>query len=193
MFISHRLVFTLTSSSVSVSSLQAAQRELERQRKEEYERRKRGELQVKKEQEQDEIIKLKAKKRSLEMELEAVVSPEQIRSVFTENTKLISYLTWCMQKLRLNHPFLCFYVKICFWFNNYYYFFVQGNKQRQISDRLRDIQNEKKVQETELDLNLQRKETRQQDIYTLHKQIEVCVFGVSRLRFIFEKVLVIHD
>uniref|UniRef100_A0A8D3DTV4 Intersectin 2b n=1 Tax=Scophthalmus maximus TaxID=52904 RepID=A0A8D3DTV4_SCOMX len=36
-----------------------------------------------------------------------------------------------------------------------------GNKHRQISDRLRDIQNKKKLQKTELDLTNQRKETRQ--------------------------------
>ncbi|XP_061601328.1 intersectin-2b [Cololabis saira] len=47
-----------------------------------------------------------------------------------------------------------------------------GNKHRQISDRLRDIHNKKKLQKTELDLNNQRKETRQQDISSLQKQIE---------------------
>uniref|UniRef100_A0A672GQ52 Intersectin 2b n=1 Tax=Salarias fasciatus TaxID=181472 RepID=A0A672GQ52_SALFA len=41
-----------------------------------------------------------------------------------------------------------------------------GNKHRQISDRLSDIQNKKKLHKTELDLNTQRKETRQQDLYT---------------------------
>uniref|UniRef100_A0A3P8S4D3 Intersectin 2b n=1 Tax=Amphiprion percula TaxID=161767 RepID=A0A3P8S4D3_AMPPE len=47
-----------------------------------------------------------------------------------------------------------------------------GNKHRQISDRLRDIQNNKKLQKTEIDLNNQRKETRQQDINNLQKQLE---------------------
>ncbi|KAK1891225.1 hypothetical protein KUDE01_010053, partial [Dissostichus eleginoides] len=44
-----------------------------------------------------------------------------------------------------------------------------GNKQRQISDRLRDFHNKKKLQNTELDLTNQRKETRQQDISMLQK------------------------
>lgn len=52
----------------------------------------------------------------------------------------------------------------------------QGNKHRQISDRLRDFQNKKKLQKTELDLTNQRIETRQQDINNLQKQLEVCVF-----------------
>uniref|UniRef100_A0A8C5GVI1 Intersectin-2-like n=1 Tax=Gouania willdenowi TaxID=441366 RepID=A0A8C5GVI1_GOUWI len=47
-----------------------------------------------------------------------------------------------------------------------------GNKHRQISDRLRDIQNKRKLQKTQLDLNWQRKETQQQDIYNLQKQLE---------------------
>uniref|UniRef100_A0A3Q0RKA4 Intersectin 2b n=1 Tax=Amphilophus citrinellus TaxID=61819 RepID=A0A3Q0RKA4_AMPCI len=47
-----------------------------------------------------------------------------------------------------------------------------GDKHRQISDRLRDIQSKKKLQKTEIDLNSQRKETRQQDINNLQKQIE---------------------
>ncbi|XP_031586760.2 intersectin-2b isoform X1 [Oreochromis aureus] len=47
-----------------------------------------------------------------------------------------------------------------------------GDKHRQISDRLRDFQNKKKLQKTELDLNNQRKEARQQDINNLQKQIE---------------------
>ncbi|XP_026233590.1 intersectin-2b isoform X2 [Anabas testudineus] len=47
-----------------------------------------------------------------------------------------------------------------------------GNKHRQISDRLRDIQNKKTLQRTELDLSNQRKETRQQDIKDLHRQLE---------------------
>ncbi|XP_029945003.1 intersectin-2b isoform X2 [Salarias fasciatus] len=47
-----------------------------------------------------------------------------------------------------------------------------GNKHRQISDRLSDIQNKKKLHKTELDLNTQRKETRQQDLYSLQKQLE---------------------
>ncbi|XP_008298692.1 intersectin-2b isoform X1 [Stegastes partitus] len=47
-----------------------------------------------------------------------------------------------------------------------------GNKHRQISDRLRDVQNKKKLQKTEIDLNNQRKETRQQDINDLHRQLE---------------------
>lgn len=47
-----------------------------------------------------------------------------------------------------------------------------GDKHRQISDRLRDIQSKKKLQKTEIDLNNQRKETRQQDINNLQKQIE---------------------
>uniref|UniRef100_A0A3P9BW86 Osteoclast-stimulating factor 1 n=1 Tax=Maylandia zebra TaxID=106582 RepID=A0A3P9BW86_9CICH len=51
-----------------------------------------------------------------------------------------------------------------------------GDKHRQISDRLRDFQNKKKLQKTELDLNNQRKEARQQDINNLQKQIEVCEF-----------------
>ncbi|KAA8595485.1 hypothetical protein FQN60_010776 [Etheostoma spectabile] len=48
-----------------------------------------------------------------------------------------------------------------------------GNKHRQISDRLRDFQNKKKLQKTEMDLINQRKETRQQDINNLQKQLEI--------------------
>uniref|UniRef100_A0A673C6P2 Intersectin 2b n=1 Tax=Sphaeramia orbicularis TaxID=375764 RepID=A0A673C6P2_9TELE len=47
-----------------------------------------------------------------------------------------------------------------------------GNKHRQISDRLRDIQNKKKHQKTELDLISQRKDARQQDINSLQKELE---------------------
>uniref|UniRef100_A0A087Y0V7 Intersectin 2b n=2 Tax=Poecilia formosa TaxID=48698 RepID=A0A087Y0V7_POEFO len=47
-----------------------------------------------------------------------------------------------------------------------------GNKQRQISDRLRDIQNNKKLQRTEFDLLDQKKDTRQQDLNALQRQIE---------------------
>ncbi|KAM6943444.1 intersectin-2b [Xenentodon cancila] len=47
-----------------------------------------------------------------------------------------------------------------------------GNKHRQISDRLRDIHNKKKLQKAELDLNNQRKETHQQNINSLQKQLE---------------------
>ncbi|CAN9506941.1 unnamed protein product [Ophioblennius macclurei] len=47
-----------------------------------------------------------------------------------------------------------------------------GNTHRQISDRLRDIQNKKKLHKTELDLNIQRKETRQQDLNGLQSQLE---------------------
>uniref|UniRef100_A0A3B4T6Q1 Intersectin 2b n=1 Tax=Seriola dumerili TaxID=41447 RepID=A0A3B4T6Q1_SERDU len=56
-----------------------------------------------------------------------------------------------------------------------------GNKHRQISDRLRDIQNKKKLQRTELDLINQRKETRQQDINNLHKQLEEFQRKLSQL------------
>uniref|UniRef100_A0A1A8EPG6 Intersectin 2b n=1 Tax=Nothobranchius korthausae TaxID=1143690 RepID=A0A1A8EPG6_9TELE len=56
-----------------------------------------------------------------------------------------------------------------------------GNKQRQISDRLRDIQNKKKFQKTEMDLSNQRKETCQQDINSLHKQIEEFQRKLSQL------------
>ncbi|CAJ1048909.1 intersectin-2b isoform X1 [Xyrichtys novacula] len=56
-----------------------------------------------------------------------------------------------------------------------------GNKHRQISDRLRDIQNKKKVQKTELDLTNQRIETRQQDIYNLQKQLEEFQRKLSQL------------
>ncbi|XP_041839803.1 intersectin-2b isoform X2 [Melanotaenia boesemani] len=47
-----------------------------------------------------------------------------------------------------------------------------GNKHRQISDRLRDIQNKKKLHKTEVDLYYQRKDARQQDIHNLQKQLE---------------------
>ncbi|XP_061735340.1 intersectin-2-like isoform X2 [Nerophis ophidion] len=47
-----------------------------------------------------------------------------------------------------------------------------GNKHQQISDRLRDIQNKKKLPKTELDLIIQRKDARQQDMKNLQKQIE---------------------
>lgn len=59
----------------------------------------------------------------------------------------------------------------------------QGNKHRQISDRLRDIQNKKTLQRTELDLSNQRKETRQQDIKDLHRQLEVCVSFLALLSY----------
>lgn len=51
----------------------------------------------------------------------------------------------------------------------------QGDKHRQISDKLRDIQNKKKHQKTDLDLTNQRIETCQQDINKLQKELEVCV------------------
>ncbi|XP_026148800.1 intersectin-2b isoform X2 [Mastacembelus armatus] len=56
-----------------------------------------------------------------------------------------------------------------------------GDKHRQISDRLRDIQNKKKLQRTEQDLMNQRKETHQQDIHTLHKQLEEFQRKLSQL------------
>ncbi|KAK2854204.1 hypothetical protein Q5P01_006865 [Channa striata] len=56
-----------------------------------------------------------------------------------------------------------------------------GNKHRQISDRLRDIHSKKKLQRTELDLIGQRKETRQQDINGLHKQLEEFQRKLSQL------------
>uniref|UniRef100_A0A8D3DPW3 Intersectin 2b n=1 Tax=Scophthalmus maximus TaxID=52904 RepID=A0A8D3DPW3_SCOMX len=56
-----------------------------------------------------------------------------------------------------------------------------GNKHRQISDRLRDIQNKKKLQKTELDLTNQRKETRQQDINNVHRQLEELQRKLSQL------------
>ncbi|XP_068181807.1 intersectin-2b isoform X2 [Antennarius striatus] len=46
-----------------------------------------------------------------------------------------------------------------------------GDKHRQISDRLRDFQNKRKLQKTELDVTTQRIETRQQDINHLQKQL----------------------
>lgn len=52
----------------------------------------------------------------------------------------------------------------------------QGNKHRQISDRLRDFQNKKKFHKTELDLTNQRIETRQRDINNLQKELEVGVY-----------------
>ncbi|XP_060897055.1 intersectin-2b [Labrus mixtus] len=56
-----------------------------------------------------------------------------------------------------------------------------GNKHRQISDRLRDFQNKKKLQKTELDLTNQRVETRQQDINNLQKQLEEFQRKLSQL------------
>lgn len=53
----------------------------------------------------------------------------------------------------------------------------QGNKHRQISDRLRDFQNKKKFHKTELDLTNQRIETRQRDINNLQKELEVGVYS----------------
>lgn len=53
--------------------------------------------------------------------------------------------------------------------------FPQGDKHRQISDKLRDIHNKKKHQKTDLDLTNQRIETCQQDINSLQKELEVCV------------------
>ncbi|XP_037651143.1 intersectin-2b isoform X2 [Sebastes umbrosus] len=47
-----------------------------------------------------------------------------------------------------------------------------GNKHRQISDRLLDFQNKRKHQKTELDVTNHRKDTRQQDINNLQKQLE---------------------
>lgn len=52
----------------------------------------------------------------------------------------------------------------------------QGDKHRQISGRLRDFQNKKKLQKTELDLTDQKIETRQQDINSLQKELEVCLY-----------------
>ncbi|XP_053171996.1 intersectin-2b isoform X2 [Scomber japonicus] len=56
-----------------------------------------------------------------------------------------------------------------------------GNKHRQISDRLRDFQNKKKLQRTEMDLINQRKDTRQQDISNLQKQLEEFQRKLSQL------------
>ncbi|XP_067448433.1 intersectin-2b isoform X2 [Thunnus thynnus] len=56
-----------------------------------------------------------------------------------------------------------------------------GNKHRQISDRLRDFQNKKKLQRTELDLISQRKDTRQQDMNNLQKQLEEFQRKLSQL------------
>ncbi|KAM9861208.1 intersectin-2b isoform 2-T2 [Aulostomus maculatus] len=56
-----------------------------------------------------------------------------------------------------------------------------GNKHRQISDRLRDIQNKKKLHKTELDLINQRKDARQQDINNLQKQLEEFQRKLSQL------------
>ncbi|KAF7662105.1 hypothetical protein LDENG_00246270 [Lucifuga dentata] len=56
-----------------------------------------------------------------------------------------------------------------------------GNKQRQISDRLRDIQNRKKLQKTELDLTNQRKEMHQQDIHSQQKELEEFQRKLSQL------------
>uniref|UniRef100_A0A672GKP9 Intersectin 2b n=1 Tax=Salarias fasciatus TaxID=181472 RepID=A0A672GKP9_SALFA len=63
-----------------------------------------------------------------------------------------------------------------------------GNKHRQISDRLSDIQNKKKLHKTELDLNTQRKETRQQDLYSLQKQLEVCVLHLHSSVYLSDTV-----
>lgn len=146
------------------ASFQAAQRELERQRKEEWERRRRGELQIKKEQEHDDIIKLKAKKRSLEMELEAVV--RLCESLFHRtHCGAATVLPAAAAHINLLASFLCAALP-------------QGDKHRQISDRLRDLQNKKKLQKTELDLTNQRIERRQQDINNLQKELEVCVCPV---------------
>ncbi|XP_041649408.1 intersectin-2b isoform X2 [Cheilinus undulatus] len=56
-----------------------------------------------------------------------------------------------------------------------------GNKHRQISDKLRDFQNKKKLQKTELDLVNQRIETRQQDMHNLQKQLEEFQRKLSQL------------
>ncbi|XP_074522981.1 intersectin-2b [Halichoeres trimaculatus] len=56
-----------------------------------------------------------------------------------------------------------------------------GNKHRQISDKLRDFQNKKKLQKTELDLTNQRIETRQQDLNNLQKQLEEFQRKLSQL------------
>lgn len=52
----------------------------------------------------------------------------------------------------------------------------QGNKHRQIADRLRDFQNKQKFHKTELDLTNQRIETRQQDLSSVQKKLEVGVY-----------------
>lgn len=49
----------------------------------------------------------------------------------------------------------------------------QGNKHRQISDRLRDFQNKRKFHRTELDVTNQRIETRQRDLSSQQKELEV--------------------
>ncbi|XP_063737291.1 intersectin-2b isoform X2 [Eleginops maclovinus] len=56
-----------------------------------------------------------------------------------------------------------------------------GNKHRQISDRLRDFHNKKKLKNTELDLTNQRKETCHQDINMLQKQLEEFQRKLSQL------------
>ncbi|XP_056135301.1 intersectin-2b [Lampris incognitus] len=56
-----------------------------------------------------------------------------------------------------------------------------GNKHRQISDRLRDAQNRKKLQKTELDLTSQRQETRSQEIDNLQRQLEEFQRKLSQL------------
>lgn len=52
----------------------------------------------------------------------------------------------------------------------------QGHKHKQIVDRLRDIQNRKKLHKTEIDVTNQRKQACQQDISSMGKQLEVGFF-----------------
>ncbi|XP_029001279.1 intersectin-2b isoform X2 [Betta splendens] len=56
-----------------------------------------------------------------------------------------------------------------------------GNKHRQISGRLRDIQNKKKLQKAELDVISQGKATRQKDISDLDRQLEEFQRKLSQL------------
>ncbi|KAK6304783.1 hypothetical protein J4Q44_G00253690 [Coregonus suidteri] len=56
-----------------------------------------------------------------------------------------------------------------------------GNKQRQISERLRDAQSKRKVQRSELELANQRRDTARQDINSLQRQLEEYQRKLSQL------------
>lgn len=120
---------------------------MERQRREEWERAKREELARRRAGEQEEISRLKAKKRSLELELEAVVSSRCRPNKTKENCHQLLITV----DLRL----------------------LQGNKHKQISDRLRDAQSKRWILKAEVELVNQKRDDRIAEIGALQLQFEV--------------------
>lgn len=134
---------------------QAARQEMERQRREEWERGKKEELSRRRTGEQEEISRLRAKKKSLELELEAVVS---VRSSDV-----------CFKSIERPHTNIGLPLS-------------QGNKHKQISDRLRDAQSKRWILKAEVDLINQKRDARITEINTLQLHFEA---GERFFLFIF--------